>query len=118
LLNRIKNIINIMAKTKITTISYFLKRLRDSGYVADKLYTNYSISDSRSWTVVIDPDCTNIMVTCFNNKNFLNEEFFEMYDGGQYITDNFKIKTSSIEVIIEYLVRFNINNKAETYKGK
>jgi len=58
------------------------------------------------------------MVTCFNNKNFLNEEFFEMYDGGQYITDNFRIKTSSIEVLIEYLVKFNINNKSETYKGK
>lgn len=106
-----------MAKTKITTVSYFLKRLRDSGYVADKLFSDYSLSDSRSWTVVIDPKNTSIMVTCFNNKNFLGEEFFEIYDGGQYIPENFKIKTSSIEVVIEYLVKFNINNKASTYKG-
>jgi hypothetical protein len=106
-----------MAKTKITTISYFLKRLRDSGYVADKLYTDYSISDSRSWTVVVDPANASIMVTCFNNRNFLGEEYFEIYDGSQYVPDNFKIKTSSIEVVIEYLVKFNINNKSGSYKG-
>lgn len=107
-----------MAKTKITTISYFLKRLRDSGYVADKLYTDYKVSDCRSWTVVVDPDNTSIMITCFNNQNFLGEEFFEIYDGGQYIPDNFRIKTSSIEVIIEYLVKFNINNKSSSYNTK
>lgn len=107
-----------MAKTKITTVSYFLKRVRDSGYVADKLYTGYNNTDSRSWTVIIDPENTSIFITCFNNKNFLGEEFFEIYDGGQYIPENFRIKTSSIEVIIEYLVKFNINNKAYTYKGK
>jgi len=58
------------------------------------------------------------MITCFNNQNFLGEEFFEIYDGGQYIPDNFRIKTSSIEVIIEYLVKFNINNKASSYNTK
>jgi hypothetical protein len=106
-----------MAKTKITTIGYFLKRLRDSGYVADKLYTDYSIKDSRSWTVIVDPDNTSVLITCFNNKNHFGEEFFEIYDGGQYIPDNFKIKTSSIEVVIEYLAKFNINNKSSTYRG-
>jgi hypothetical protein len=107
-----------MAKIKITTVSYFLKRLRDSGYVADKLYTDYGENDSRSWSVIVDPKITSIIITCFNNKNFLGEEFFEINDGGQYIPENFKIKTSSIEVVIEYLVKFNINNKSSTYKGK
>jgi hypothetical protein len=106
-----------MAKTKITTVGYFLKRLRDSGYMADKLYTDYNEIDSRSWTVIIDPKVTSIIITCFNNKNCLGEEFFEIYDGGQYIPENFKIKTSSIEVVVEYLAKFNINNKASTYKG-
>jgi len=40
-----------MSRNKITTVSYFIKRLRDSGYVTDKLYTDYSNSDARSWTV-------------------------------------------------------------------
>jgi hypothetical protein len=106
-----------MAKTKITTVGYFLKRLRDSGYVADKLYTDYKESDSRSWTVIVDPANTSIFITCFNNKSYLGEEFFEIYDGGQYIPENFRIKTSSIEIVVEYLVKFNINNKSSTYKG-
>jgi len=106
-----------MAKNKITTCSYFIKRLRDSGYVVDKLFNEYCISDPRSWTVIIDPQLSAIIVTCYNNKNELGEEYFEMNDGGQYIPEGFKIKTSSIEVIIEYLVKFGINNKASTYEG-
>lgn len=106
-----------MAKPKITTIGYFVKRLRDCGYIADKLITTYSIADSRSWTAIVDAGGCSILITCFNNKSFLGEEFFEMYDGDQYIPSHFKIKTSSIEIIIEYLVKFNINNKAPTYKG-
>jgi hypothetical protein len=106
-----------MAKNKITTCSYFIKRLRDSGYIVDKLFNEYRLPDPRSWTVIIDPQVSAIIVTCYNNKNELGEEYFEMNDGGQYIPEGFKIKTSSIEVIIEYLVKFGINNKASTYAG-
>jgi hypothetical protein len=104
-----------MAKNKITTISYFIKRLRDSGYVADKLFAEYSQADPRSWTVIVDPGVASVLVTCYNNHRELNEEYFEIYDGGQYVPERFKIKTSSIEVIIEYLVKFGINNKSSTY---
>jgi hypothetical protein len=106
-----------MAKNKVTTCSYFIKRLRDSGYVVDKLFSDYSLADSRSWTSIIDPNGASILVTCHNNHNHMGEEYFEMHDGGQYIPEHFKIKTSSIEVIIEYLVKFNIHNKASTYVG-
>ena len=41
-----------------------------------------------------------------------------LYDGAQYIPENFKLKTSSIEVIVEYLVKFNINNKSSAYNSK
>jgi hypothetical protein len=104
-----------MSRNKITTVSYFIKRLRDSGYVTDKLYTDYSNSDARSWTVVVDPKVSSVFITCFNNHNYFGEEYFELHDGGQYIPENFKLKTSSIETIIEYLVKFNINNKSHTY---
>jgi hypothetical protein len=106
-----------MAKNKITTCSYFIKRLRDSGYVADKLYDSYSKADPRSWTALIDPHVSSVFVTCYTNHNELGEEYFEIYDGGQFIPDKFKIKTSSVEVVIEYLVKFGINNKASTYVG-
>lgn len=104
-----------MSRNKITTVSYFIKRLRDSGYVTDKLYTDYSNSDARSWTVVVDPKVSSVFITCFNNHNYFGEEYFEIHDGGQYIPENFKLKTSSIETVIEYLVKFNINNKSYTY---
>jgi hypothetical protein len=106
-----------MSKNKITTCSYFIKRLRDSGYVVDKLFNDYADSDPRSWTAIVDPTVASILVTCYNNHNDLGEEYFEMHDGGQFIPERFKIKTSSIEVIVEYLVKFNINNKASTYAG-
>jgi hypothetical protein len=100
-----------MKKNKITTASYFIKRLRDCGYVTDKIFTDYGKQDARSWTAVIDPKNTSIFVTCFNNHNFFGEEYFVLYDGGQYIPENFKLKTSSIEVMVEYLNKFNIVNK-------
>ena len=95
-----------MSKNKITTCSYFIKRLRDSGYVVDKLFGEYNYIDPRTWTVIVDPNVASIIITCYNNHN-----------GGQFIPDRFKIKTSSIEVVIEYLVKFGINNKAKTYAG-
>lgn len=106
-----------MSKNKITTCSYFIKRLRDSGYVVDKLFGEYAYIDPRSWTVVVDPNVASVIITCYNNHNEMGEEYFELHDGGQFIPDRFKIKTSSIEVVIEYLVKFGINNKASTYVG-
>jgi hypothetical protein len=107
-----------MSKNKLTTVGYFIKRLRDSGYVTDKVFTDYAEHDSRSWTVVVDPRFSSVFITCFNNHNSFGEEFFEMHDGGQFIPDRFKLKTSSIETVIEYLVKFNINNKATQYNDK
>ena len=107
-----------MAKNKITTVGYFIKRLRDSGYVTDKIFTDYGGHDPRSWTVVVDPKFASVFITCFNNHNSLGEEYFEINDGGQFVPERFKLKTSSIETIIDYLVKFNINNKSETYNGK
>ena len=106
-----------MSKNKITTCSYFIKRLRDSGYVVDKLFGEYAYTDPRSWTVVVDPNVASVIITCYNNHNEMGEEYFELHDGGQFIPDRFKIKTSSFEVVIEYLVKFGINNKASTYVG-
>lgn len=104
-----------MANNKITTISYFIKRLRDSGYMVDKVYNEYGKQDPRCWTVVVDPNVSSVMITYFNNHNYLGEEYFNINDGGQFFPENFKLQTSSIEVVIEYLVKFGINNKARTY---
>jgi hypothetical protein len=98
---------------KLTTMGYFLKRLRDSGYVADRLYTRYPYSDPRAWSVIIDPECAAVFCTCYINHNEPGETYFEIYDGGQFIPGRWKIKTSSIEVFIEHLNKFGITNKSK-----
>src|SRR4051812_45086203 len=101
---------------KITTQGYFVKRLRDSGYVVWKMFDTYSEADPRAWTVLIDPTGAAVFCTCYVNwKSDMGVTAFELYDGGQYIPEKLKIATESIEVIIAYLVKFNINNKSPNY---
>lgn len=104
---------------KLTTLGYFKKRMRDSGYLVDDIFRNFSPADPRAWTVIIDPGIASIFCTCYINANKedikhsqAGEFYFELYDGGQFIPGKFAIKTNSIEVLIEWLIKFNINNKA------
>lgn len=104
---------------KLTTMGYFVKRLRDNGYVVDRLYGNYAFSDPRTWTVVIDPGQASIFCTCYHNGYDKDDNsvsnYFEIYDGGQFIPGRYKIETNSIEQFISYLVKFGINNKIKGY---
>lgn len=107
---------------KITNQSYFIKRLRDSGYIVNKLDLDYSLMDPRAWTVIIDPGTASVFCTLFKNANpadlkssELNDEYFELYDGGQYLPTKLKLKTNSIEIIITYLNKHGIINKSKNY---
>jgi|TARA_R110002126_G_scaffold122632_3_gene264419 hypothetical protein len=100
---------------KLTTMGYFMKRLRDSGYVVDRLFTGYSMIDARTWTVVVDPGCASLFVTCYQNDPEIGRAYFEMYDGGKFIPGRLKLETSSIETFISYLVKFGISNKSRNY---
>jgi len=93
---------------KLTTLGYMLKRLRDSGYVAHKVFTDYGVSDPRAWTLVIEPKISSVFCTCFINDPYLGDSFFELYDGCQYIPSKLRLKTSSVEVLIEHLVKYGI----------
>ena len=102
----------------ITNQSYFIKRLKDSGYVVWKNFEDYNEADSRCWTVIIDPKVSSIFCTYYQNSGtFGNENFFELYDGGRYIPSNIKIKTDSIEVIIDFLLRHGVSNNKD-YPGR
>jgi hypothetical protein len=93
---------------KLTTLGYTLKRLRDSGYVVIKLFSDYSNVDPRNWTVMIEPGTASIYCTCYVNDPYIGDSYFELYDGHQYIPGRLKIKTSSIEVLVEQLVKLNV----------
>ena len=93
--------------SKPTTQSYFIKRLADFGYRIEKLNCQYTDTDPRSWTLIIEPGKANVFCTCFINRTEFGDNCFEFYDGGQFLP-NMKIKTSSIEVIVEHLNKCGI----------
>lgn len=102
--------------SKINNQSYFIKRLKDSGYVVYKIFDDYNTSDPRKWTILIDPKVSAVYITLFEDAGrFGDEDYFEFNDGGRYVPKNFKLKTDSMEVVINHIVNFNINNKVDGY---
>ena len=93
---------------KLTTLGYVLKRLRDSGYMANKIFAEYREVDPRAWTIIIEPNIASVFCTCYINDPYIGETFFELYDGNQFIPGRLKLKTSSFEVLVEHLVKHNI----------
>jgi hypothetical protein len=106
-----------MAKNKIKTPSYFIKRLRDNGFVVLRLFSVYAKSDPRRWTVMVNPTESSVLITCYSNKNEMDEILFELNDGGNRIPKNFNIKTDSIEVVIDYLITHGVSNNTD-YRGR
>lgn len=88
---------------KISTCGYFIKRLKDSGLVVWRIFSAYGEHDPRRWTVLIDPGGASVYVTCYHNKDFINQIVFEFSDGGQRYIKNFNLITDSIEVVINSL---------------
>lgn len=91
-------------QNKIKTPGYFIKRLRDSGFAVLRMFQSYGDHDPRRWTVLIDPSNSSIFVTCYSNKNQIDEVMFEFNDGGNLFPKNFSIHTQSIEVIVQHLI--------------
>lgn len=96
-------------KNKITTLSYFVKRLKDSGFNIWKICNNYAQSDPRKWTIMIDPGNASIFVTCYENRDFKSEKMFEFNDGGRLFPRNFSLKTTSIEVVVTTLIERGVS---------
>jgi hypothetical protein len=100
-------------KNKITTCGYFLKRLRDSGFIAIRIFKDYGDHDPRKWTIMVDPKNTSLLITCYENKDSQGEFMFEFNDGGNLFPKNFNLKTNSMEVIVTVLIERNVNQKAD-----
>lgn len=96
--------INKHRKNKLTTAGYFIKRLRDSGFETIRIYNGYAESDSRKWTVLVDPGNTSIFITCFENRPFRGEYLFSFDDGNRIFKSGYSLKTLSIEVVVNKLL--------------
>ena len=105
-------------KNKITTQGYFVKRLRDNGFIVNRIFSKYSDNDTRRWTVLVNPGYESVFITCFVNKVFHGESMFELNDGGIRLPKNISLKTDSIEVIITYMIEHNISNTAVNLRIK
>ena len=99
-------------KNKITTQGYFIKRLRDNGFIVDRAFSRFNEHDSRRWTVMVNPGQESVYITCFVNKEFHGECMFELNDGGYNMPRNISLKTDSIEVIVTYLIEHGVSNEA------
>ena len=106
-----------MSRNKLKTPSYFIKRLRDNGFIVIKLFSVYGKPDPRRWTVMVNPSERSVLITCYNNKNDFGDVSFEINDGGVLIPKNFHINTNSIEVIIDYLITKGVSNNSH-YHGR
>ena len=88
----------------LSTPGYFLKRLRDAGFIAIRLFQDYAPEDKRRWTIMVSPSKDSVMITCLNIfENDRESVKFLIYDGGNKWPQNFIISTSSINVIIQEL---------------
>jgi hypothetical protein len=99
-----------MSTTRITTLSYMVKRLKDSGYNVSRCDAlNYTENDKRKWTIVVDNGVGSVIITCMKTGSF------HFYDGLRFFNSNLKLNTESIEVIIQYLNEKGIVNKHWSY---
>ncbi len=74
-----------------------------------RIFNDYGQSDSRRWTIIINPGAESVFVTCFFNKDYNNDLMFEFNDGGNFFPKNFQLKTDSMEVIVTHLIERKIN---------
>ena len=109
-------------QNKLAKQSYFIKRLRDSGFYVERLIPVYSRTDPRMWTILINPKNAAILCTCYTNNGESErveskcKNYFEIYDGGQFIPGRLTIATSSIETFITNLIQYGIEPVTETTK--
>lgn len=95
---------------KLKTAGYTIKRLKDNGFVVFKMFNAYSSTDPRRWTVLINPGGESIYLTCYHNKDDINEIMFEFDDGGNNFNRGFFVKTESIEVLVSTLIEKGVSN--------
>ena len=97
-------------KNKIYTLSYFSKRLIDSGLFVTTLL-KYDEKDVRRWTVLINPNFEKILCTCIkiDPKNY----FFLFIVNSENII---KVRTESMKTILDTLNGFLINRNDEKSK--
>lgn len=104
-------------KNKISTQGYFIKRLKDNGYVVWRIFDKYNIGDHRKWTILINPGFQSVYITCIVNMESIDDTpVFSFDDGGVYIRKELQVKTSRMEDIITHLLKNGVTTDAEDFR--
>jgi len=106
--------INSQKKNKLKTPGYFIKRLKDNDFITLRIFDKYSEGDPRKWTVLVDPSGASVYITCFENTPFKGEYLFSFNDGGQNFKGNFSLRTDSIEVVVQRLLKNSVSQKEDS----
>lgn len=104
-------------KNKITTLGYFIKRLKDNNFVVWKIFNKYGDHDPRLWTVMINPGEESLYITCYINTDEIGSiPLFELHDGTSVFRNYAKIQTRSMEVMVRTLLERGIQQNSESYR--
>jgi len=95
-------------KNKVTTNGYFLRRLKESGFVAIRIFAKFGEHDPRKWTMMVDPGGASVNITCYQNREFRGDVSFEFDDGGVVFSSKYRLQTQSMEVIVTTLLEKGI----------
>jgi hypothetical protein len=95
-------------KNNLYTLGYFVKRLRDCNFITLKIFNEYGFTDSRKWTILVDPGEASVYITCLQDSS-TKDYMFHIDDGGKLFPKNFFLKTNSIEIIVEKLINQGVS---------
>ena len=93
---------------KISTLSYFKKRLKDNKFVTHVICSKFSEHDSRKWIILVDPEYSATFITCYVNKDGVGDISFVFDDGDKHFRRNMFVKTDSMEIIVDKLIKGNV----------
>ncbi|MBP01556.1 MAG: hypothetical protein CMM25_01930 [Rhodospirillaceae bacterium] len=104
-------------KNNISTLSYFVKRLKDNEYVVWKVFNKFGDHDPRKWTVMVNPGEESVYITCYINTDEIGSiPVFEIHDGTSVFRNYAKIQTRSMEVIIKTLLKRGIQQDSKAFR--
>lgn len=108
-----------MSNNRISTPGYFLKRLRDAGFITIRVFCDYAPEDTRKWTLMVSPGKDSVMITCLeqaieNSTQSLTT--FKIDDGGLKWPANYYLRTNSVNVVIRELIEREISMEEENSK--
>jgi hypothetical protein len=92
-------------KNNLFTKSYVIKRLIENKFYVKHLIDSYPKSDSRYWTILINPGKNDIILTCI--RNYGSEKVqFRVYSKSD---SNILVDTESLNVLINILRNITTN---------